>query len=79
MTEPCFINVHDLPPYAQQAVLQAAPGQDIILMDGSVPRARVVPIAKGSSQRIPGLHAGAMTMSDDFDSPLPDAYWVGEE
>ena len=25
--------------------------------------------------RHPGLHAGAMTMADDFDAPLPDEFW----
>jgi hypothetical protein len=29
--------------------------------------------------RIPGLHAemGAAWMSDDFDEPLPDEFWLG--
>ena len=31
------------------------------------------------STRIPNLHAGLIHMSDDFDEPLPDAFWLGEE
>ncbi|MBI1766615.1 MAG: hypothetical protein HYR56_34840 [Acidobacteria bacterium] len=27
--------------------------------------------------RIPGLHAGAMQMREDFDEPLPDDFWLG--
>ncbi len=27
--------------------------------------------------RIAGLHAGAIWMSDDFDEPLPDEFWLG--
>jgi Protein of unknown function (DUF2281) len=29
--------------------------------------------------RILGLNRGAMKMSDDFDEPLPDEFWLGEE
>ena len=29
--------------------------------------------------RVLGLHLGAAEMSDDFDDPLPDAFWLGEE
>lgn len=25
------------------------------------------------------LHPGAITISDDFNDPLPDAFWFGEE
>jgi hypothetical protein len=31
-------------------------------------------------KRTPGLHEGAFyQMSDDFDAPLPDAFWLGED
>ncbi|MGO8671952.1 MAG: hypothetical protein ACLQVD_11375 [Capsulimonadaceae bacterium] len=26
-----------------------------------------------------GMHAGAWRISDDFDAPLPDSFWLGEE
>jgi Protein of unknown function (DUF2281) len=29
--------------------------------------------------RILGLNRSAMKMSDDFDEPLPDEFWLGEE
>lgn len=29
--------------------------------------------------RIPGLHAGMVFISDDFNDPLPDEFWLGEE
>ena len=28
--------------------------------------------------RVVGLHPGAISMSDDFDEPLPDEFWLGE-
>jgi ribosomal protein L7/L12 len=26
-----------------------------------------------------GLHPGAITITDDFNDPLPDSFWLGEE
>jgi hypothetical protein len=30
-------------------------------------------------ERIPGLHAGTTWVSDDFDDPLPDSFWLADE
>lgn len=30
-------------------------------------------------QRIAGLHAGQIWMSDDFNDPLPDEFWLGDD
>ena len=29
--------------------------------------------------RIAGLHEGQTLISDDFDEPLPDEFWLGED
>lgn len=29
--------------------------------------------------RVAGLHAGQWWMSDDFNDPLPDEFWLGED
>ncbi len=31
------------------------------------------------SPRVAGLHAGLIWTSDDFDDPLPDEFWFGED
>jgi len=30
-------------------------------------------------KRVLGLHAGQTWIADDFDSPLPESFWLGEE
>ena len=30
-------------------------------------------------QRVPNLHPGSCIFNDDFDDPLPDSFWLGEE
>ena len=39
------------------------------------------PPAESGKPRIPGLHAhlGPAWTSDDFDEPLPNEFWLGEE
>ena len=38
-----------------------------------------LPIAPSiNKQRVSGLHYGTIEMSDDFDKPLDDSFWLGE-
>ena len=30
------------------------------------------------AERMLGLHEGMMEVAEDFDDPLPDAFWLGE-
>lgn len=32
-----------------------------------------------ANTRKAGLHEGAWTIADDFDDPLPDEFWLGED
>ena len=38
----------------------------------------IFPPFEAISERIPGLHAGTTWVSDDFDDPLPDEFWLGD-
>lgn len=51
-------------------------GTEVVLMDGDKPLARVAPVRTG--KRTPDLHPGGW-ISEDFDAPLPDEFWLGEE
>ncbi|MEJ5250546.1 MAG: toxin-antitoxin (TA) system antitoxin [Chthonomonadetes bacterium] len=54
-----------------------ASGVEIILTESDVPVARLVPVTPTSSPRVAGLHAGAISTSEDFDEPLPETIWTG--
>jgi antitoxin (DNA-binding transcriptional repressor) of toxin-antitoxin stability system len=45
-------------------------GTDIILTKDNIIVAYLVPVNPCVTSRLPGLHAGAIRMSDDFDVPL---------
>jgi predicted HTH domain antitoxin len=36
-------------------------------------------IPVSSKKRVLGMHRGQIWVSDDFDDPLPDEFWLGEE
>ncbi|MEO0455928.1 MAG: toxin-antitoxin (TA) system antitoxin [Cyanobacteria bacterium P01_A01_bin.114] len=53
-------------------------GTEILITEGDTPLARLVPVDAKPVKRTAGLHSGALTMSDDFDAPLSDKFWLGE-
>ncbi|MBA3872480.1 MAG: toxin-antitoxin (TA) system antitoxin [Anaerolineae bacterium] len=52
---------------------------EIILTDNGHPVARMLPVKKLSRKQLAGLFRGAMVIHDDFDEPLPDNFWLGDE
>jgi len=64
-----------------ELLIRAAGGGEVIIAEHGTPHARLVaiePPAAPRGERTPGLHRGAIIMSDDFDEPLPDEFWLGE-
>ena len=60
---------------------------EIIITEGNKPLARLIPLKEtektisenpSSNLRQPGLHAGMIWTSEDFDAPLPEEFWTGE-
>ena len=45
-------------------------GTEVVITRSGTPVVRLAPLPCDSTLRIAGLHAGAITVSDDFDSPL---------
>jgi prevent-host-death family protein len=65
-----------------ELVQAATSGTEVVLTQSGQPVARLAAVPKPPvGPRIPGLHAGepGFWMSDDFDAPLPDEFWLGEE
>ena len=54
-------------------------GTEVLLTEDDTPVTRIVPVEKKPRKRVMGLHAGMWEVSDDFDAPLPDEFWLGEE
>jgi prevent-host-death family protein len=56
----------------------AKAGNEIIISEGDTPVARLIGIPRrNGAKRIAGLHQGAVSISHDFNDPLPDEFWTG--
>lgn len=73
------VDIQEAQQHLADLVDQIADGTEIVLLDGQVPRARLVPIAPRAVRRIPGLHAGCITASFDFDETCPDFFGVSDD
>ncbi len=54
-------------------------GTEVLLVEKETPLARLTPVENGEPRRVPGLFAGQIWISDDFDDPLPDSFWLGDD
>ena len=52
----------------------ALAGNEIVIAEDNKPLAKLVPIAAPKKKRVAGLNRGMISMSEDFDAPLPDEF-----
>ena len=76
--EPKIIDIREEPTDVEGLLALLSQHPQIILKAGDNWVARIESIAQDAKDRIPGLHAGAYKISDDFDTELPDAFWFGD-
>ncbi|PZO15354.1 MAG: toxin-antitoxin (TA) system antitoxin [Leptolyngbya foveolarum] len=72
------IDIQSVFPTLQELLVAVKEGTEVLLTEGDIPLARLTPVEPPST-RTAGLHQGAIQMSDDFDAPLPDSFWLGDE
>ena len=70
------IDIRDLPARWGEAMALVSAGREVVLTEGTTPRARLVPYGPPAA-RVEGLHAGAIQPAPDFDAPLPEDFWTG--
>ena len=68
------VDVREAQTQLKELLSEVQEGVEVVLTEDSTPVARLVPV----TPRVAGLHAGAISTSDDFDEPLPDEFWTGE-
>jgi antitoxin (DNA-binding transcriptional repressor) of toxin-antitoxin stability system len=78
------IDVIVTPPSLEDLLELISENVEVLFVKDNQPIARLTPLEtsiqdKTLKPRIAGLHAGTTWTSDDFDDPLPDAFWLGED
>jgi prevent-host-death family protein len=73
------IELADLQNRFEEILDQVASGTEFLILENGKPLARLIPIRQDQDHRKPGLHPGAIEMAPDFDDPLPDSFWLGDE
>ena len=71
------VDISETPMSLQELLSLINEETEIVLTEGNKPLARLSPILPLVNPRIPGLHPGAISISDDFDEPLPEEFWAG--
>jgi antitoxin (DNA-binding transcriptional repressor) of toxin-antitoxin stability system len=55
-------------------------GNRVVIEKDEEPLAEIVGISTPKKgKRVAGLNRGTAWVSDDFDAPLPDEFWLGEQ
>ena len=73
------IDINEAKQHLAQLLDLAKEGNEVFISEGSTPVARLTAVAPSSTHkpRVAGLHAGAISVSDDFDQELPEEFWLG--
>jgi prevent-host-death family protein len=68
------VNVHQAKTQLSRLLEEVAAGQEIIIAKAGKPVARLVSLRTASKKRQLGILEGKLTVTPDFDAPLPDAF-----
>ncbi|MEW6380157.1 MAG: toxin-antitoxin (TA) system antitoxin [bacterium] len=71
------VNIDEVQTQLSKILSLVTAGNEIIIAEGDKLVAKIVPILPHPQTRIAGLNKGKIWVSDDFDEPLPDQFWVG--
>jgi len=70
-------DIHEAETQLGQLLSMALKGSDIVITKDNIPLVRLVPVEAQKKRRIANLHKGEMKMSQDFNEPLSDDFWLG--
>lgn len=65
------VNIHEAKTHLSRLIARVIRGEEIILAKAGRPVARIVPLVPRAGRRTPGTARGKISISHDFDAPLP--------
>ncbi len=74
------VTIEEAQSHLGELIDKANAGDEVILAKGGEPVAKIVALPRPSKEkRVFGEYRGRIRMSEDFDEPLPDDFWLGGE
>lgn len=74
------VNIHDAKTRLSALIAAVEAGEEVIISRANKPVVRLVAVESKPKKRIVGLHKdNVIYISEDFDDPLPDEFWLGNE
>jgi prevent-host-death family protein len=67
-----IVNIHEAKTHLSKILKRVMSGEKIVIAKAGKPIALLSPIDQGPNPRIPGIDAGKVEISPDFDAPLPE-------
>lgn len=71
------IDIAENPPLSELLRLTSQ-GTEVLIARSGQTLARLVPV-EPPQKRVGNLNPGSISVSEDFDAPLPDEFWLGTE
>jgi prevent-host-death family protein len=66
------VNIHEAKTHLSELLQRVMNGEEILIAKAGKPVARLLPFQPAPQPRQPGNDAGQITISSDFDEPLPE-------
>jgi prevent-host-death family protein len=67
-----IVNIHEAKTHLSKLLKRVMSGEKIVIAKAGKPVAVLSPIGDVPKDRIPGMDAGKLVISPDFDEPLPE-------
>ena len=74
------ITIQELQDHAGELLTNLGAADEIVVAaEGGAPLARIRAATASAARREIGFWKGQVRASDDFDRPLPESFWLGED
>ncbi len=67
------VNVHEAKTHLSRLLARVEGGEEVVIARAGRPIARLVPISERPDRRVAGTARGKITITPDFEAPLPDS------
>ncbi|MEW6274728.1 MAG: type II toxin-antitoxin system Phd/YefM family antitoxin [Bacillota bacterium] len=66
------VNVHEAKTHFSKLLARVKEGEEVVIAKAGTPIARLVPVTERPARRVPGSAKGRVSISPDFNEPLPE-------